>query len=173
MNANFLIRPAVPDDAVGMLELTRSVADESYNGILHSSGDTLRTVEEQRKVIEQRMGSGNCMILLAEANGQIIGIVSCVGGVLTSTERTVGLGIMVKKEWRGQGIGTAMMQHILAWARNTPIVKRVDLEVLTNNPRAAHIYEKLGFQTEGIKRQIYFKDGEFVDAQVMAIVFER
>jgi RimJ/RimL family protein N-acetyltransferase len=173
MNPYYVVRPAVPDDAAGLSDLVRSVATEPYNGILHISGDVFRTVEEERKVIEQRMAAENTMILVAEANGQIIARVSCVGGVLASTQHTVGLGIMVRKEWRGQGVGTTLMHQIIDWARANPIVKRVDLEVLTNNPRAANLYEKLGFQAEGIKRQIYFKDGVFVDAQMMALVFER
>jgi RimJ/RimL family protein N-acetyltransferase len=172
MSAEYVIRPAVPDDAVGMLELMRSVADEAHNGILYSRGDSLRTLEEQRKLIEQRMASGNSMMLLAEAEGQIIGYISCIGGIINATKHTVGLAIMVNKEWRGKGIGTALMERIIEWAHGNPIIHRVELEVFTINPRAAHIYEKLGFQLEGIKRQVYFKDGQFVDAKVMAMIFE-
>lgn len=173
MSAEYVIRPAMPDDAVGMLELMCSVMEESHNGILYSHGDTLRTVEEQRKVVEQRMASENAIMFLAVANGQVVGYVSCVGGVISSTKHTASVGLMVDKAWRGKGIGTALMEHIIEWARGKMIIHRVELEVFTVNPRAAHIYEKLGFQLEGIKRQVYFKDGQFVDAKVMAMIFER
>lgn len=173
MNANFIIRLATPDDAEQYMEVMRQVADEPHNGILRSRGDELRSVDEQRKVIEQRMASDNSIFFVAEVNGKIVGHVSCGGGVVSATYHTTGLGITILKEWRGKGIGTALMQHIVDWARANPVIKRVELEVFTTNPRAAKLYERFGFEAEGVKRQVYFKDGEFVDSVMMAIVFER
>ncbi|MFN8373451.1 MAG: GNAT family protein [Anaerolineae bacterium] len=173
MAADFIIRPVRADDAEQMLAIMRSVADEPHNGILYSRMDALRSVEEQRRVIEQRMAAPNCTILAAEVEGRMVGYVSCSGGLITATQHTVGLGITIEKAWRDQGIGTALMRRAVEWAHSNPMVKRLELDVMTYNPRAQHIYEKVGFQAEGIKRQVYFKDGQFVDALIMAIVFER
>jgi RimJ/RimL family protein N-acetyltransferase len=173
MNAPYTIRPAVPDDAAQMLQVMRAVADEDHNGILYSRSDGLRSIQDQRKLLEQRAASENCIMLVAEAERQMIGYVSCIGGVIPSTKHTVSLAILVKKEWRDKGVGTALMQRAVAWAEANPIVKRLELDVFTVNSRAVHIYKKVGFQEEGIKRQVYFKDGQFVDAILMAIIFER
>jgi L-amino acid N-acyltransferase YncA len=35
----------------------------------------------------------------------------------------------------------------------------------------AKILKKLGFQEEGVQRAVYFKDGRFVDALMMAMLF--
>jgi RimJ/RimL family protein N-acetyltransferase len=173
MNANFIIRLATPDDAAQYLEVVRQVANEAHNGILLSPGEEIRTVDEQRKVIEQRMATDNSVFFVAEVNGQIVGHVSCVGGAKVANRHTTGLGITIVKEWRGKGVGTALMQYIIDWARANPVIKRVELEVFTINPRAVKLYERFGFEAEGVKRQVYFKDGEFVDSVMMAIVFER
>jgi RimJ/RimL family protein N-acetyltransferase len=49
---------------------------------------------------------------------------------------------------------------------------RVELEVFEFNPRAAHCYEKAGFQHEGIRRQALFRNGRYHDAHQMAILQE-
>ena len=43
-------------------------------------------------------------------------------------------------------------------------------EVYTDNAAAIHLYEKFGFVIEGTKRKYAFRDGEYVDAHVMARV---
>jgi RimJ/RimL family protein N-acetyltransferase len=49
-------------------------------------------------------------------------------------------------------------------------VNRVELEVYDLNPRARHVYGKVGFVHEGTKRQALLWDGEWVDAHIMAIL---
>ncbi|HEY2670364.1 MAG TPA: GNAT family protein [Rugosimonospora sp.] len=70
----------------------------------------------------------------------------------------------------GRGMGTEAARLILAHAFDTVGLHRVELEVYGFNPRALHVYEKVGFVTEGVKRQALRWDGAWVDAHIMAIL---
>lgn len=68
---------------------------------------------------------------------------------------------------RGRGLGTEAtrltVQHAFDRGMN-----RVELEVYAFNPRARHVYEKVGFIHEGVKRQaLFFEDG-WIDAHMMS-----
>ena len=45
---------------------------------------------------------------------------------------------------------------------------RVELEVFSDNPRAIHLYEKMGFALEGCRRMAVVKNGRYVDEYVMS-----
>ena len=49
-------------------------------------------------------------------------------------------------------------------------LNRVELEVFDFNLRARHVYEKVGFQLEGTRRQALRSNDEWIDAHVMAVV---
>jgi RimJ/RimL family protein N-acetyltransferase len=63
------------------------------------------------------------------------------------------------------------MEAMIQWARDNPVIHRLEFVVYTHNTRAIHLYRKLGFEEEGIRKEAYFKDGRFVDALMMAMIF--
>ncbi len=164
------IRPATLDDARGINIHLRRIAEEPNNTISYSQGEFLRTIEEERERIEGVLVAENSHMLVAVANNEIIGLCSCFGGAGVG-RYTASLGISVHSAWRDQGVGTALMEKIIKWARKNPVVHRFDLEVYAYNQRAIHLYRKLGFQEEGIRKEVYFKDGRFVDTLMMAMIF--
>jgi L-phenylalanine/L-methionine N-acetyltransferase len=58
------------------------------------------------------------------------------------------LGMSVSKEWRGRGVGSALLQEALRWARSVG-VEKVSLTVYEHNTRAVALYRKFGFVDEG------------------------
>lgn len=70
----------------------------------------------------------------------------------------------------GRGFGTEATRLILAHAFEQAGINRVGLQVYAFNPRARRVYEKVGFVHEGTKRQALRWDGEWIDAEVMAIL---
>ncbi|MER7582066.1 GNAT family protein [Kitasatospora sp. NPDC097691] len=70
----------------------------------------------------------------------------------------------------GQGLGTEASRLILAHAFEAVGVHRIELEVFAFNPRARHVYEKLGFVHEGTRRDALCWDGEWIDGHTMAIL---
>jgi len=81
------------------------------------------------------------------------------------------LGMGVLKEYRGQGIGSRLLEETLSEARNRGL-ERVELDVFASNVPAIRLYEKFEFQVEGRKRKARKLNGNYEDLIVMAILFE-
>lgn len=70
------------------------------------------------------------------------------------------LGMGVHRDARRQGLGKALVDHALAWARATPPLEWVDLDVLAVNHAARRLYERCGFVVMGEVPDLYRIDGE-------------
>ncbi len=53
--------------------------------------------------------------------------------------------VIVHNEYRGRGLGRALVEHVLAWAKSEGLV-RVTLLADGNNTAALDFYHKLGFE---------------------------
>jgi ribosomal protein S18 acetylase RimI-like enzyme len=80
------------------------------------------------------------------------------------------LGMGVQKEFRRQGIGRKLSEQTISEAREQGL-ERIELEVLASNTPAISLYEKLGFQVEGVKKNARKLDGIFDDLVEMALFF--
>lgn len=67
--------------------------------------------------------------------------------------------VAVDPAQRGQGIGRALMTHLLAEARQRG-ARRATLEVRASNHAARRLYESLGFVQSGVRRYYYTQPGE-------------
>ena len=79
-----------------------------------------------------------------------------------------GLGMGIRKAYRGQGIGTKLLQSALEKA-NAKGLKRVELEVYRHNTAGVALYEKFGFQHEGARIKAALLDEGYVDLLLMAV----
>ena len=71
---------------------------------------------------------------------------------------------------RGHGYGSDAIRAILRWAFGHLNLHRVELAVDATNAQAIHVYEKLGFVSEGVRRQHHYDDGTYHDELTMAIL---
>ena len=79
------------------------------------------------------------------------------------------VGMLVAAEWRRRGVGSALLGAGIAWAREAGAHK-VALQVWPHNQAAITLYEKFGFQREGLLRRHYRRrNGELWDAVVMGL----
>jgi len=102
---------------------------------------------------------------------KILGLVSLTN--IDFINRCAEFHIMIgDKQNRGKGIGYFATTEILNHAFYNMNLNRVELEVLENNIPAIKLYEKIGFKQEGIKRKAIYKNGEFIDVIIMAILKE-
>lgn len=69
-----------------------------------------------------------------------------------------------------QGLGTEATRLILGYGFQELGLHRIELEVYDFNPRAAHIYEKVGFVREGVKREALLWEGAYHDAILMSML---
>jgi putative acetyltransferase len=107
--------------------------------------------------------------LLAVVSCQVVGMLGVHTFPDKPRRRHVGaIGMGVRDEWQGRGIGTALMRAALDLADNWLNLSRLELEVYTDNEAAIRLYERCGFEREGTLRQHAFRDGCYVDAYAMA-----
>lgn len=101
-----------------------------------------------------------CVYLVAELDGRVVG--SC-GMTNICNEGNID-NVVVAEDVRGQGIGQALMKELIALGESEG-VEAFTLEVRVSNAPAIHVYEKLGFVSEGIRPGFYEKPKE--DAMIM------
>ena len=100
----------------------------------------------------------------------LVGMLDMMGGSRPESAHNAALGVSVARDWRDQGVGRALMTRAIGWARRTGGLSRIELEVFKDNARAIHLYERLGFEAEGVRRRAYVKDGVAIDTLLMALL---
>jgi putative acetyltransferase len=125
-----------------------------------------RSLESVR---EQLVKNGeNDHVLVAVVGGDVVGVI----GLHTTSRPRIRhkgeIGMMVRDDWQGKGIGGALMRAVIDYADKWLGLTRIDLTVYTDNEPAIALYRKFGFEVEGTLRKYAFRDGEFVDAYAMA-----
>jgi putative acetyltransferase len=155
------IRRAEPDDCSAIHEMFTS--PKVYEGTLQLPYPSR---EQWRKRIAE---SDGCYNLVAVSGEHVIGMVSVDTFPNRPRRRHVGrIGISVSDAWQGKGVGTALMQAGVDLADNWLNLTRLELEVYSDNESAIHLYERFGFEREGIMRQHAFRNGQYVDSIMMA-----
>lgn len=157
----FVVRPGRPDDLEARVDLYIEVAGEGrwIGGELPLDRDGL--LELRRDSLEDP----NVAVWVAEAEGVVVGELT-----LVVRRGRADLGMEIASPWRGRGIGTALMEAAIAWARAQGLDK-ISLEVWPHNQAAIALYQKMGFAREGYHPKEYRrKSGEAWDAVSMGLV---
>ena len=101
-------------------------------------------------------------------NDALIGYVE-LDGIWTHRVSGVSIAIGEAKHW-GKGYGYEVMQLVLRFAFDELNLHRVQLTVFCYNERAIALYEKLGFQREGIHREHLQRDGRRYDMYLYGLL---
>lgn len=163
----FIIRCAQPDDASSLLAYVRSVAQET--GFFVIQPDEFPSTEElERQWIQEHLDHPGKLALAAEVADEIIGSLSFENGPFKRMSHTGTFGISIRRDWRGKGIGTAMLEALLEWAGGNPLIEKVGLAVFSTNTGAIELYTRLGFVEEGRRaKEIKIGPGKYVDEVLM------
>jgi RimJ/RimL family protein N-acetyltransferase len=84
--------------------------------------------------------------------------------------RSAWVGADVVRSLRGQGYAGDMYLYVLSLLFDQYGLNRVALETLAENKAALGLYQKLGFQQEGLARQAIFRDGAMHDLVIMGLL---
>ena len=107
--------------------------------------------------------------LVACVDDEVIGQIGLHTFPNRPRRRHVGqIGMMVRDDWQGKGVGTALMQAAVDLADKWLNLSRLELEVYTDNEPAVRLYKKFGFKIEGTAVQHALRDGQYVDSYLMA-----
>lgn len=159
----FLIRYPQNDDAELMLSYINRISEEQ-TFILYQGEQ--KTLEEEQTFLKKQLkdiSEHKTVMLLAFKEEDLIGI-SEIRMSRGAATHEGGLGISLAKDYRGEGIGKALMQAILTEAElRLPELRLVTLGVFENNDPAIGLYKSFGFVEfgrlpEGLQRKGIYSD---------------
>jgi RimJ/RimL family protein N-acetyltransferase len=165
---SWIIRKANETDAEALIAYMQELAQEPGVHLPLRPGTFELTPEQEREWIRQHTEQDNALLLVVEAEGEIVGVLHCEGSADLFTRHNVTFGVSLRADYRGRGIGTQLINECLAWAHSKPYVRRVQLEVFANNEAAIQLYERMGFLTEGWRARSYYIDDHYVDTYLMS-----
>ena len=163
-----LLRSAIPADASQLLEHAYAIFTEG-EFVLSTLDDFHMTEEQEAAWLQTNLDDPYKIVIVAEANSQIIGMLDFHNGGRKRISHVGEFGISVNKAWRDQGIGRALLSALILWTQQQPTIEKVCLEVFVTNTRAIALYQALGFQEEGrLVKEIKLSPGIYVDTLRMA-----
>jgi len=109
---------------------------------------------------ENLLAKEQYLYLVAEQDGRIVGF---CGMMHICGEGDIDR-VMVDEHYRGRGIAGQMLTQLFGYGEEKGI-EAYTLEVRASNAAAIHVYEKLGFVSEGIRPRFYDRPVE--DAVIM------
>ena len=121
----------------------------------------------QKRLIEL---PDNVYSLVAIRAGEVVGQIGMEVFTNPRRKHVANIGMAVHEDFRAIGIASALLSAMVSHAQNWLAVRRIELEVYTDNHLAISLYKKHGFVIEGEMREYAFRDGEYIDAFLMANV---
>lgn len=157
-----VIRERRPEDAEALLQLFSH--PQVIKGTLQLPYPSLQLW--QSRIAEPQPGQ---TMLVAVLESEVVGQLGLHTHPDRPRRRHAGnLGMAVKYEWQGRGVGTALMEAAIDLADNWLNLYRLELSVFTDNMPAIRLYKKFGFEVEGTLRDYAFRDGSYADVFSMA-----
>jgi RimJ/RimL family protein N-acetyltransferase len=163
------IRRATPGDAPALVALAEAVGHEEGRWILGTG--PRRSVGDERRYLRTVQRHPDAAVFVAEDDGRIVARLSVSRDPHPASRHVADLGLMVAESHRRRGIGSALLQETVSWARATGI-RKLELHVFPWNEPALRLYEAFGFEREGYRRRHYLRGTEEVDAILMAYFVE-
>lgn len=163
------IRKIEATDVTNYLDMLLKLDNETQF-MMFEPGERDTDIEVVKNAIEKSI-YGDDLTLVATVEEEIIGFLSLERGIYKRIKHSGYVVIGILEKFRGHGIGGKLFLELDKWARDNNIA-RLELSVMCSNKVARHLYEKNGFDIEGIKRDSMIIDGKFVDEYYMAKLYK-
>ena len=162
-----VLRSVEPEDAERMIAYMKIMLGETPY-LLRAPEEFDYTVEGEAEVLRRRRDDPRALMMLAEIDGDIIATSDVMPmGAKSRTLHRATLGMSVRQDYWRQGIGSAMMERLIAHARQSEF-EQIELEVVSTNRRAINLYVKYGFQVYGTRPHgMKYLDGSYANDYMM------
>ncbi len=163
----YILRSVEPEDAPLMLKYMKIMLGETPF-LLRSPEEFNYTAEDEARVLAGRKDDPRSLMLVAEMEGEIIAAADvCSHGAKSRLWHRGEVGISVRKDFWRQGIGPAMMDRLVAFAREAGY-EQLELTVESKNIRAINLYLKNGFVVYGTRPHgMKYADGTYENDYLM------
>ena len=157
------IRVAKNEDASVILDYVNKVGAETDNLTFGEGGFGI-SEDKEAAFIETITKSDNQLMLCAFIDEKLVGQLAFTGGSRVRIRHAGEFGITVLKEHWSKGVGSELLNYLIAWAKETQIVRKINLRVRSDNHSAINLYRKLGFVSEGTITREFFINSKFYDS---------
>ncbi len=155
-----IVRPVREDDAEAIWRISRQ--EDVMETILTLPSDRY----EQRRAVLRELGPDQHWFV-AVAEGEVVGLAGLDVGQ-GRLRHSGHIFLFVARAWQGRGVGTQLLQTLLDLADNWLLLRRVELTVIADNEGAKRLYERLGFEVEGLRKMSVIAEGQLKDEYLMA-----
>ena len=161
------LRSVEPEDAQLMLQYMKVMLGETPF-LLRPPEEFNYTVEEEASVLAGRRDDPRSLMLVAEKDSRIIASADiCSHGPKSRLLHRGELGISILKDYWHQGIGSALMERLIAFAEKSGY-EQIELTVESKNRRAINLYMKYGFTVFGTRPHgMKYPDGSYDNDYLM------
>lgn len=165
------IRKGIESDAEPLIEFVKAIGDESDNLTFSGSEFTL-TIEEEKVILNEYAEKDNHIYIVAIIDGKIVGQAHAYGSHKPRLKHACEIGISTRKDHWGKGIATEVLTYLIDWAKANDVIRKVNLKANVSNTKAIALYERMGFQHEGLHKRDFYLHGEFTDAVTMGLLID-
>jgi RimJ/RimL family protein N-acetyltransferase len=103
------------------------------------------------------------------ATGQLVGLLRLHGAEPETGCAELDIYLGEKDHW-GKGYGTDAVRTARRYGFDRMRLHKINLTVVTENQAARHVYENVGFVKEGRLRQVFRRDGQWLDTFAMGLL---
>lgn len=161
-----LLRHVAVSDASNVIKFVHGfVYEEAYVPL--SEGEFNPTLEEEEKHLSQYIERSNSLFLVAEFDGEIVANINVDGNQRKILRHTAVFGMGMHKEWQSCGLGTALLDAAINWAKNDSELEILFLQVYAENEAGLGLYRKMGFVEHGRIPNFFKQNGRYHDEIAM------
>lgn len=157
------IRTAKQMDASKLNALVEDVFKTSQYLITSPEEFSSFTKDQQRERIKKYAMDEGSLILVAEYQHNLIGMLDFKNGKRKRISHRGAFGMSIRSSWRNKGIGALLLDGLISWVRQHPHIEVINLGVVEANHSALKLYSKMGFKKTGREPfALKLPDGSFL-----------
>ncbi|KDR95236.1 Protein N-acetyltransferase, RimJ/RimL family [Peptoclostridium litorale DSM 5388] len=166
-----IIRKANPKDAHNIIQYKSLVGEEpDYRTFETDEMDF--NIKREECSIESINVKKNSLMAVALIDGEIVGLIVFRGGERNRIRHVGEMGITVRKPCWGLDIGGLLIGFLIEWAKETRIIRKINLRVRSDNENAIQLYKKYGFREEGMLTRDFLIDENLYDSISMGLLID-
>jgi RimJ/RimL family protein N-acetyltransferase len=165
-NQQLILRKPEIEDAKSVIEHLNVVGGESEN-LLFGKDEFRLTIEQEMEHIKSISNSTGTLMILGIINNNIVSIAQISSPNRKRIAHNGEVSISVKKDYWKMGIGSAVMEELIRFAKENNIIKNISLGVKASNTNGIKLYEKFGFKKVGVHKDFFNVNDNFDDEILM------
>lgn len=185
-NRNFMIKPVLVGEKIILRPFEEKDCDIMYEilnepnlkkltGSVSSDEEANAAPQpEEREKIRQWYMTRNeqnnrlDLAVVYSENDQVIGEV--VFNEYDEETDNVNFRVLLSEASCNKGVGTEALSMFIQYGMEELELHKISLEVYSFNPRAERVYQKVGFKLEGIKREEFIYNQEYIDTKIYGLL---